>query len=130
VNSYVADTHALYWHLEDQPRLGPAARAAFDEAERGEATIYVSAITIAELYYLLAKQKLDSLFPAIYQRIVAAAYVRLVPLLASDLLEFDQVRALPEMHDRIIVGLAIRLGVPCLTRDAIIVNSGLAQVVW
>jgi hypothetical protein len=33
-------------------------------------------------------------------------------------------------HDRIIVGVARRLGAACLSLDPYIVDSGLAQVVW
>ncbi|MGI8884189.1 MAG: hypothetical protein ACR2IA_08090 [Pyrinomonadaceae bacterium] len=36
----------------------------------------------------------------------------------------------PEMHDRIIVGVARRLSVPCLTCDTKIIASNLVKVVW
>jgi PIN domain nuclease of toxin-antitoxin system len=49
VNSYVADTHALYWYLRNSTRLGRQASLAFDEADQGAAQIYISAIVLAEL---------------------------------------------------------------------------------
>ena len=48
----------------------------------------------------------------------------------DDVLEFDTNQAVPEMHDRIITGLARRLNVPLLTPDPLIMASGLAQVLW
>jgi len=33
MTDYVADTHALIWYLENSPRLGPQARAAFEACD-------------------------------------------------------------------------------------------------
>ncbi|MBA3600019.1 MAG: hypothetical protein H0W45_02090 [Acidobacteria bacterium] len=44
MNEYVADTHALLWYLRNSPLLGKNASAAFDEADVGNAMIYVPAI--------------------------------------------------------------------------------------
>ncbi len=40
MSDYVTDTHALIWYLENSPRLGSQARAAFDACDQGEARIY------------------------------------------------------------------------------------------
>ena len=53
-----------------------------------------------------------------------------VAFLPEEVLDFDVDAAVPEMHDRIIVGVARRLGVACLSLDPYIVDSGLVQVVW
>ena len=55
MNAYVADTHALFWYLTDSPRLGRQASSAFEEADRGSAQIYLSAIVLAELFYMNEK---------------------------------------------------------------------------
>jgi hypothetical protein len=39
VNSYLADTHALFWSFIASPLLGAQARAAFDEGKQGQALI-------------------------------------------------------------------------------------------
>jgi deoxycytidylate deaminase len=54
----------------------------------------------------------------------------LLPFEAVDVLAFEANAAVPEMHDRMIAGVAKRLQIPCLTCDKQIVNSGLVQVVW
>src|SRR5437588_10393202 len=56
MNFYVADTHALFWYLINSSALGADARLAFDEADAGQALIYIPAIVIAELYYLNEKK--------------------------------------------------------------------------
>ena len=48
--SYVVDTHALYWHLTSDSKLSAAARGAIERRHDPEVTVLVSAISIAELY--------------------------------------------------------------------------------
>lgn len=57
---YVTDAHALVWYLEDDARLGPQARQAFDACDRGEALIFVPAICLVELVYLQEKGRLSA----------------------------------------------------------------------
>ena len=49
---------------------------------------------------------------------------------AEDILDFERDTSVSEMHDRIIVGVARRLGVPLLTADRNITASGLIEIVW
>jgi PIN domain nuclease of toxin-antitoxin system len=130
VNDYIADTHALFWYLTASPRLSARAKHAFDEGARGQATIYLSAIVLAELYYLNEKLGRPLDFADEVQRLQTSSQFALVPLLPDDTLDFDADSAVPEMHDRIIVGLARRLQAPVLTRDPAITGSRLVSVVW
>jgi predicted nucleic acid-binding protein len=127
---YVADTHALYWYLIGAPALGNQAKAAFDEGRQGQATIYLPAIVLAELYYLNRNygQPLD--FAAEFARLKSSRQFVFVPLKAEEVLDFDANDAVPEMHDRMIAGLARRLNAPCLTRDPQTVNSGVSATIW
>jgi PIN domain nuclease of toxin-antitoxin system len=130
VNYYVADTHALYWYLLGSPMLGAAAKAAFDEGRQGQAIIYLPAIVLAELYYLNVKQGKPIDFASTFAHLQASAQFEMLPLEAADILRFDAHAAVPEMHDRMVVGAALRCGAPCLTRDNQIVNSGLVKTIW
>ena len=56
MNFYLADTHAVYWYLINSPLLGANASQVFDEADNGNAVIYIPVIVLAELYYLNQKQ--------------------------------------------------------------------------
>ena len=130
MSDYVADTHALYWYLTNSPLLGANASQAFSEADQGNALIYIPVIVLAELYYLNAKKGNPLDFAAEYQKLSQSAQFVLLPFLHEDILEFDASVAVPEMHDRMIAGVAKRLGIPCLTIDKEIVSSGIIATIW
>ena len=130
MNDYVADTHSLFWYLTASPRLGSNAKAAFDEAQNGTAYIHISAIVLAELYYLISKYSSPIDFSAELNRFRSGSQFVLTPFEPEDIIDFDLDRAVSEMHDRIIVGLARRLNAPLLTIDQNIAQSGLVKVVW
>jgi|SRR5215213_1444842 len=130
MNLYVADTHALFWYLTGSPRLGAKAKDAFDEGARGDALIYLPTIVLAELYYLNQKLAHPLDFTAGMAALQSSSQFVFVPLEAADTLEFDANKAIPEMHDRIIVGVARRLGAACLSLDPQIVSSSLVTTIW
>ncbi len=130
MNEYVADTHALYWYLTGAPQLGPNALAAFREGEGGKAIILVPSIVLAELYFLNAKLGAPLDFAAEYSRLESAAQIHFMDFRADDVLRFDALTAIPEMHDRMIAGVAMARNCPCITRDSLIVASGIIPVVW
>ena len=41
MNNYVTDTHALFWYLMQDKRLGRKANEAFQKAAKGEAIIWM-----------------------------------------------------------------------------------------
>jgi PIN domain nuclease of toxin-antitoxin system len=130
VNLYVADTHALYWYLTDSPRLGPGADRAFDEADQGAALVYVPAIVLAELYYMNVKLGRPLDFLSALQGLQQSRQFGLLPFLPEETADLDADQAVPEMHDRIIVGVARRLNAPLLTRDVQITQSGVVTTIW
>lgn len=56
--------------------------------------------------------------------------VSLVPLRAEDVAEFDLDADAPEMHDRIVTGLARRLKVGLISVDRKIAGHGKVEIVW
>ncbi|MGI8639967.1 MAG: type II toxin-antitoxin system VapC family toxin [Pyrinomonadaceae bacterium] len=127
---YVTDTHALFWYLTASPKLGVNAKTAFDEGAKGNAIIYIPAIVLAELFFLNEKlsQPLD--FKKEFQRFEQSAQFEFIGFEPENVKDFAQDSAVPEMHDRIIVGIAHRLAIPCLTCDSAIIASNLVKVVW
>ena len=78
----VADTHALVWYLVEPGRLSTTASAALDAAVDAGGAIYVSAISLVELIYLVEKGRLPQL---VIDRLQAAlnseeAEISVVPL--------------------------------------------------
>jgi PIN domain nuclease of toxin-antitoxin system len=51
----IADTHTAIWYLFSDPRLGKAASAFIDDATAKGDHIGVSAISIAEMVYLVER---------------------------------------------------------------------------
>jgi len=69
MNFYLTDTHALFWYLINSPLLGAGANSAFDEADNGQARIYIPTIVLAELYYLNEKKQSPLDFRVKYLRL-------------------------------------------------------------
>jgi PIN domain nuclease of toxin-antitoxin system len=128
----VADTHATVWYLYGDRRLSPRARSTIDEAAVAGKQIAVSAITLAELVYLVEKG-----------RIQETAFERLLEVFQGTevLVEapFDRAVAramrtvsrseVPDLPDRIIAATAVHLGVPAISRDGKIRTSSV-DTIW
>jgi PIN domain nuclease of toxin-antitoxin system len=127
---YMVDTMALIWWLTQDRKLGMQAAQVFDAAERGETRLLISAVAIAELYYANKKFRLFHDFAALYQKLRTSPYIRFTTFDAEHVLDFDVDTDVPEMHDRIITGLARRFGAPLLTSDPKIITSRLVTTVW
>ena len=54
----VADTHTALWHLYGDARLSARAASFINEAANARQKIAVSSITLAELVYLVEKNRL------------------------------------------------------------------------
>ncbi len=128
--TYVVDTSALIWYLTNHPQLSKQVETIFEAARRGEVHLVVSAISVAEMFFSDKKFGHFTDFAAVYRALKARPEFEFVPFDSDDVLDFDQDAAVPEMHDRIIAGLARRLGVPVLTNDPHIVQSGLVKTEW
>jgi PIN domain nuclease of toxin-antitoxin system len=127
---YVVDTNALIWYLTSDPKLNPQAMTIFMSAEKGITRLYLSSISIAEMYYADKKWGFFDDFGAVYRSIKEKSYFQIVDFRADDVLDFDRDISVPEMHDRIITGLAKRLNAPVITSDHSMRKSGLVRIEW
>ena len=129
----LADTPAILWYLSADLRISRAATAAMDTATAAGDPIFVSAITMVEIQYLVEQGRLT----ADDQRIVKAAIddvqnpARLIPIDRAIVDALSQVHReeVPDMPDRIIAATAFSLGVPLLSRDRKIRASQI-QTIW
>jgi PIN domain nuclease of toxin-antitoxin system len=129
----VADTHSILWYLAGDPSLSKAAAGAFDAATQGGYPIYVPAICLVELLYLVEKNRLPA---AARQRLLEALDdpekpSRLVPMdrAVVDAVEFVSRNDVPDMPDRIVAATALALQLPLVTRDAHI-RASQVQTIW
>lgn len=126
----MVDTNALIWYLTGDKKLSKPAGEIFRAAERGETSLYISVIAVAELYYANQKWKWFDDFAKTYQDMKAKPYFHFLPFLPDEVLDFDQNAAVPEMHDRIITGLARWLEAPLLTSDPLITSANIVEIIW
>ena len=127
---YVVDTHALIWYLLNDKKLSKQAKAIFQAAEQNQTLLVISAIVVAELYYANVKNKWFADFAKLYADITSKPFVRFMPVDHTHIPDFLQDAFVPEMHDRIIAGVARRLGAPLITSDPLIIAANLVKIVW
>jgi PIN domain nuclease of toxin-antitoxin system len=129
----VADSHAAIWYLFNDSRLSLTAGAFIDAAAYARQKIAVSSISLAEVVYLVEKNRL---LPAVYDELVKAladsehVFTEAV-FTAAIVQSMRQVaRAqVPDMPDRMIAATALYLNVPVISRDGRILANSL-KTVW
>ncbi len=131
---YVTDAHALLWHLYRPERLGKAAQQVFSDAEIGQACIHIPAVVVAEALMVAQKGRLpgatpDKLVPHLRTMAESTNYP-LSPLLPATVIASHEHSIIPDIFDRLIVTEAIERGLPLLTRDPVIQQSGLVSTIW
>jgi PIN domain nuclease of toxin-antitoxin system len=123
MTEYVVDTHQLFWYLTDDPKLSTAVESVLDDANDALSIVHVSVVVLAELYYLNKKLRYPIDFVDTFHELNASSGFVLTALEPLELLDLDTDSAVAEMHDRLIVGLARRLGATLLTVDSNILGS-------
>jgi len=129
----IADTHAALWYLFSDPRLGNAASAFIDNTVAKGDHIGVSAISIAEMVYLIEKRRipanaLTDLHAATADTRAVLRHVALDEAIAMKMEEVPR-EDLPDLPDRVIAATAMFHRVPVLTRDGRIRASSI-QTIW
>lgn len=127
---YVLDTHALVWSVLSPDRIGRKALRVIESAGPGE--LAVTSATIMELGRLIDSGAIDlktrrasDIFGD------ALAYNTVIPVSLEAAIKAP-VLGLPhsDPYDRLIVAEAIVLGVPLITKDGNITDSGIVRVIW
>lgn len=135
MSSVVSDTHALLWYLSNSTNLSAAALNAFDQAEKNGFLIYVPAIVIVELRYLVEKGRsiLESDFRLVINTLnnpnSALTFAPLNQATAEDVERIPR-SVVPEMPDRLIAATAFNLNLPLVSKDTEISNLQNVTVVW
>ena len=130
---YLADTHTVLWFAGgEHRRLGRRARRAFAEADAGRSEILVSVVSLWEIAILHDEGaiRLPAGFSAWCDALSAVAGLRIEPLTRGDIDEARSLRGLPDPHDRLIGGTALRLGAVLLTRDRRMRGARRPRTAW
>ena len=129
----IADTHATIWYLFSDPRLGRAASALIDATIANGDHIGVSAISLAEMVYLIEKGRipanaLNDLHAAISDPQAVLKHIPLDENIAMKMAEVPR-QDVPDLPDRVIAATGLLYAVPVLSRDSNI-RSSVVQTVW
>jgi PIN domain nuclease of toxin-antitoxin system len=129
---YVTDTHALVRYVEKKlTRLGKHARQIFQQADEGKTLVYVPTAVLWEVSRHLATGIF--IFPLSFDQwcreLEGAEGFSIAALEWQDV---NEARCLPfqDPFDCLIAGTAIRLGLPLITKDVEIDESGLLKTIW
>lgn len=129
---FVTDTHALAEYAQlKHSKLGREARRLFQQADEGHRVIYVSTVTLWEIVVLIrgGRVTLPMRFDYWCRALAVKRGFVIEPL---DWTDVNEARHLPfaDPYDCLIAGTAIRKGIPLITRDLEISDSGLVETVW
>jgi PIN domain nuclease of toxin-antitoxin system len=129
----VADTHTALWYLFDDTRLSTAAGEFIDNAAAVRQRIAVSSISMAEIIYLIEKNRLPpSAYDDLKRALADSDYVlKEAPFSVEIVDAMRQVPRvdIPDMPDRIVAATAVHFGVPVISRDGRIRASNV-QTIW
>ena len=130
---YVTDTHALVHHVTGRKnRLGRSARRIFDRVDRGVETILIPFTALEEVMLLSEGGRVRLPLP-FRDLVISLAQAENVDLGVNDmqlLLEAASFTTVRDPYDRLIVAQARVAGLPLITGDEQIHESGLVSTVW
>jgi predicted nucleic acid-binding protein len=123
----VTDTHPFLWYMHGT--LPEKVDNIFKSAEKGESTLSIPTIVLAECLYLVKNGKIDLDFNELLKRIEMGR--NFIPTSFN----FQLMQILPgirisELHDRIIVATAKILNARLITKDREIRKAAIVEVIW
>lgn len=127
---YVTDSHSLIWYLLDSPKLSFNANKVFKKIEDGKAQLLIPAIVIAEIIYIVQSGKVQADLDALLLRVQESDNFQISTLGLDELICLKEQTEIPEMHDRFIVCEALLNKAKIITKDKVIKDSGVVEVVW
>ena len=133
MSAMVADTHAVIWYLNNSENLSSKAVAAFEDAYKSGDKIYISAVTLVEIIYLVEKGKLPKVAQERLIQVLQQpdSFFIVAPFNIEVAIEIPNIsrKLVADMPDRIIAATARHLGLPLITRDGKIAKTAI-ETIW
>jgi PIN domain nuclease of toxin-antitoxin system len=131
--TYVTDTHPFVYHVTGRKqRLGRRARSIFDRSDRGTDTIIVPFTVLEEVLLLSEIGRIHIPLP-FREFVISLDKADNVDLAVNDipvLLAAAAFTTIKDPYDRLIIAQARVAGLPLVTGDEKIQESGLVRTVW
>ena len=128
----VADTHTAIWYLFDDARLSATSAAYIDAAAECGDGIAISAISLAEIVYLVNKGRVPAnVYTAVKAAVGDPEHVFKVAAVTAEIVDAMQNvprDEVPDMPDRLIAATALYFGVPVISRDGNIRTSNVKSL--
>jgi PIN domain nuclease of toxin-antitoxin system len=131
--TYVTDTHPFVHHVTGRKsRLGRRAHSIFDSIKRGRDTLIVPFTVLEEVMLLseIGEIRLPLPFRDFVNSIQQAGNFALAANDTAVLLEAATFTTIRDPYDRMIIAQARVVGLPLITGDGEIQDSGLVRTVW
>ena len=128
----VADTHALIFHAAGGGKLGPKAQAHFEACERQQAILYVPVVVMWECALLARAVRINLHRPvrAFFDDLFSNPAYQPLDLTPAHVLIAEEMRFTRDPFDALISAVAKDFGLPLVTRDAAIRESGAVKTIW
>jgi PIN domain nuclease of toxin-antitoxin system len=128
----ITDTHPLVLHALGRGRLGRRASRFFERCERREAILYVPAAAVWECGLLARVGRVDlrRSLRAFFDDLFSNPAYQLLDLTSDQIFSADELRFTRDPFDALIVAAAQAVGLPLVTRDEAIRESGAVAVLW
>jgi PIN domain nuclease of toxin-antitoxin system len=128
----VTDTHALVFFAAGGRRLGDRAGRFFERCERREAILYVPVAVMWECSLLARGSRINlrRTVQEFFDTLFSNPAYQPLDLLPEHVYAADALRFTRDPFDALIVAAAQSAGLPLVTRDASIRDSGTVAVLW
>ena len=130
----VADTHTFFWYTSNSSRLSECAREALDATTDADFPIFVSAMSVVELRYLVEKGTIsEAEFEVLVPELAEPdSPYEIAPLDGGIAMDVDQIsrKHNADPFDRTIGATAVTLGVPLVTCDRKLQKQPALDTIW
>ncbi len=128
-NSFVIDTMALVLRLEKR-KLSQKVNAIFNNAENGDVDLIIPAMVVAEVGYLAERKRIETNLKDLKKYCSKYKSIVIEPITEEIIERTFEIDDIPELHDRIIAGTALKKGLKLITNDPVISCSRFINVIW
>lgn len=128
----VTDTHPLLLHAAGGRGLGARAASFFDRCEKRERILYVPAAVVWEVSLLAraARISLRRTVRAFFDDLFSNPAYQPLDATAEQVFLADELRFTRDPFDGLICAAARSVGLPLVTRDGAIHDSGAVKTIW